>query len=72
MLAKGLLDYETLSGDDIKDLLNGTPSMREAVATTQVFSLGNKIKAGRCSAAIWRVGLIGFGHDLEQFCRDID
>ncbi len=28
-LAKGLLEYETLSGDEIKDLLNGKPPVRE-------------------------------------------
>jgi cell division protease FtsH len=28
-LAKGLLEYETLSGDEIKDLLNGKPPTRE-------------------------------------------
>jgi len=28
-LAQGLLEYETLSGDEIKNLLNGTPPVRE-------------------------------------------
>ena len=28
-LAKGLLEYETLSGDEIKDLLDGKPPVRE-------------------------------------------
>jgi cell division protease FtsH len=32
MLAKGLLEYETLSGDEIKDLLGGKPPMREGVS----------------------------------------
>jgi cell division protease FtsH len=32
MLAKGLLEYETLSGDEIKDLLDGKPPMREGVS----------------------------------------
>ena len=36
ILAKGLLDYETLSSDDIKHLLNGEPPMREDVAATRV------------------------------------
>jgi cell division protease FtsH len=31
-LAKGLLEYETLSGDEIKDLLDGKPPMREGVS----------------------------------------
>ena len=30
-LAKGLLEYETLSGDEIKDLLDGKPPVREGV-----------------------------------------
>jgi cell division protease FtsH len=30
-LAKGLLEYETLSGDEIKDLINGKPPVREGV-----------------------------------------
>ena len=29
-LAKGLLEFETLSGDEIKDLLNGKPPVRES------------------------------------------
>ena len=29
ILAKGLLEYETLSGEEIKDLLNGKPPVRE-------------------------------------------
>jgi cell division protease FtsH len=29
ILAKGLLEYETLSGDEIKDLINGKPPVRE-------------------------------------------
>jgi cell division protease FtsH len=28
-LAKGLLEYETLSGDEIRDLLNGKPPVRD-------------------------------------------
>jgi cell division protease FtsH len=32
VLAKGLLEYETLSGDEIKDLLDGKPPMREGVS----------------------------------------
>jgi cell division protease FtsH len=32
MLAKGLLEYETLSGDEIKDLLAGKPPVREGVS----------------------------------------
>jgi len=28
-IAKGLLEYETLSGDEIKDLLNGKPPVRD-------------------------------------------
>jgi cell division protease FtsH len=28
-LAQGLLEYETLSGDEIKNLLNGTPPKRD-------------------------------------------
>ena len=32
MLAKGLLEFETLSGDEIKDLLNGKPPVREGVS----------------------------------------
>ena len=28
-LAKGLLEYETLSGEEIKNLLNGTPPKRD-------------------------------------------
>src|SRR6202011_5581755 len=32
ILAKGLLEYETLSGDEIKDLLNGKPPVREGVS----------------------------------------
>jgi cell division protease FtsH len=31
-LAKGLLEYETLSGDEIKDLLAGKPPVREGVS----------------------------------------
>ena len=31
-LAKGLLEFETLSGDEIKDLLDGKPPMREGVS----------------------------------------
>jgi cell division protease FtsH len=31
VLAKGLLEFETLSGDEIKDLLNGKPPTRESV-----------------------------------------
>ena len=31
-LAKGLLEFETLSGDEIKDLLDGTPPVREGVS----------------------------------------
>jgi cell division protease FtsH len=31
LLAKGLLEFETLSGDEIKDLLNGKPPVREGV-----------------------------------------
>jgi cell division protease FtsH len=34
LLAKGLLEYETLSGDEIKDLLNGKPPLREGVTET--------------------------------------
>ncbi len=30
-LAKGLLEFETLSGDEIKDLLDGKPPVREGV-----------------------------------------
>jgi cell division protease FtsH len=30
-LAKGLLEYETLSGDEIKDLLEGKPPVREGI-----------------------------------------
>ncbi|MGN6460206.1 MAG: ATP-dependent zinc metalloprotease FtsH, partial [Pseudolabrys sp.] len=30
MLAKGLLEFETLSGDEIKDLMNGKRPNREA------------------------------------------
>ena len=30
-LAKGLLEFETLSGDEIKDLLEGKPPVREGV-----------------------------------------
>src|SRR5437667_180634 len=32
MLARGLLEYETLSGDEIKDLLAGRPPVREGVS----------------------------------------
>jgi cell division protease FtsH len=32
VLAKGLLEFETLSGDEIKDLLNGKPPVREGVS----------------------------------------
>ncbi|HXW26878.1 MAG TPA: ATP-dependent zinc metalloprotease FtsH [Xanthobacteraceae bacterium] len=32
VLAKGLLEYETLSGDEIKDLLDGKPPTREGVS----------------------------------------
>jgi cell division protease FtsH len=32
VLARGLLEYETLSGDEIKDLLDGKPPMREGVS----------------------------------------
>jgi cell division protease FtsH len=32
LLAKGLLEYETLSGDEIKDLLAGKPPVREGVS----------------------------------------
>ena len=31
ILAKGLLQYETLSGDEIKDLINGKQPVRETV-----------------------------------------
>src|SRR5262245_47748979 len=31
-LAKGLLEYETLSGEEIKDLLDGKPPVREGVS----------------------------------------
>ena len=30
-LAKGLLEFETLSGDEIKDLLGGKPPVREGL-----------------------------------------
>jgi cell division protease FtsH len=30
-IARGLLEYETLSGQEIKDLLNGKPPVREDV-----------------------------------------
>jgi cell division protease FtsH len=33
VLAKGLLEYETLSGDEIRDLLNGKPPVRDADET---------------------------------------
>ena len=29
MLAKALLEYETLSGQEVKDLLNGKPPVRD-------------------------------------------
>src|SRR5262249_56090426 len=32
VLAKGLLEYETLSGDEIKDLLAGKPPVREGLS----------------------------------------
>jgi cell division protease FtsH len=32
VLAKGLLEYETLSGEEIKDLLNGKPPVREGLS----------------------------------------
>ena len=32
VLAKGLLEYETLSGDEIKDLLAGKPPVREGIS----------------------------------------
>jgi len=32
VLAKGLLEYETLSGEEIKDLLDGKPPVREGVS----------------------------------------
>ncbi len=32
LLAKGLLEFETLSGDEIKDLLAGKPPVREGVS----------------------------------------
>jgi hypothetical protein len=32
-LAKALLEFETLTGDEIKDLLNGKPPMRSAFCT---------------------------------------
>jgi cell division protease FtsH len=32
VLARGLLEYETLSGDEIKDLLAGRPPVREGVS----------------------------------------
>src|SRR5207302_10362748 len=32
VLAKGLLEYETLSGEEIKDLLNGKPPVREGIS----------------------------------------
>ena len=31
-IARGLLEYETLSGDEIKDLLKGKPPVREFAA----------------------------------------
>ena len=31
MLAKGLLEFETLTGDEIKDLIGGKRPMRESV-----------------------------------------
>jgi cell division protease FtsH len=31
IVAKGLLEFETLSGDEVKDLLDGKPPVREAV-----------------------------------------
>ncbi|HZJ12772.1 MAG TPA: cell division protein FtsH, partial [Methyloceanibacter sp.] len=31
-VARGLLEYETLSGQEIKDLINGKPPVREDVA----------------------------------------
>jgi cell division protease FtsH len=34
VLAKGLLEYETLSGEEIKDLLAGKPPVREGVSET--------------------------------------
>ena len=32
-LARGLLEYETLSGDEIRDLLNGKPPVRDTSAS---------------------------------------
>jgi len=32
VLARGLLEYETLSGDEIKDLLAGRPPVREGIS----------------------------------------
>ena len=32
-LAKGLLEYETLSGQEVRDLLNGKPPVREFTMT---------------------------------------
>jgi cell division protease FtsH len=42
-IARGLLEYETLTGDEIKDLLNGKPPVRE-------FATEEPVRPGPASA----------------------
>ncbi|MCG8560977.1 MAG: ATP-dependent zinc metalloprotease FtsH [Hyphomicrobiales bacterium] len=42
-IAKGLLEYETLTGDEIKDLLQGKPPIRDAADDTEDMGTGSAV-----------------------------
>ena len=51
MLAKGLLEFETLTGDEIKDLLNGKPPVRESVIEPAGAALFGGAARGQAASA---------------------